>query len=411
MQNGIFALSLQKNEGNMPLPTPPQRGRVSRLMVPVNFSVENGMRVENLKTYNAARGVPTRGTRRFPRCARLPVAFPYKTVLFMQKRLFCLFIVLLASTPVVYGQARGEGRLKVGLVLGGGGAKGAAHVGVLRAIEEAGIPIDYVAGTSIGAIVGGLYCCGYRADDIEKMFLGQQWSTLLSDRNDNEKKKAIRKVDGVTYVFGYPVSGRRGRGEKRSVGLLRGEAVVELLDSMTGRRDSISFDALPIPFRCVAFDVRSQSEVVLSSGRLPVAMRASMSIPGAFKPVWIDEWRLVDGGMINNLPVDVARAMGADIVIAIDLTQNKHKSRNFSLKETLGIGGGLNWLVSRPDWKRYNDNREAADVYINPQLDFSATDFKEERIREMIKVGTEEGNLWLDRLKELKKSLTPNPFF
>ena len=297
------------------------------------------------------------------------------------------------------------GRPKVGLVLGGGGAKGAAHVGVLKAIEQSGIPIDYIAGTSIGSIVGGLYSCGYRSADIEKMFLSQQWTTLLSDREDSIKSDAVRTVDGVTYVFGYPVRGRRQKGEKASVGLLRGEAIVELLDSMTGRRDSISFDRLPIPFRCVAVDTKTQSEVVLSSGRLPMAMRASMAIPGAFKPVRIGDWRLVDGGVLNNLPVDVVKAMGADIVIAVDLTQNKHKTRDFSLKEALGIGGMLDWLVSRPDWKKYNDNCAAADIYINPQLDFGAADFKEERIREMIAIGTEEGQRWLAKLKELKRQL------
>ena len=323
--------------------------------------------------------------------------------MFMLKRLICFFLVLLAAATAVSGQARGEDRLKVGLVLGGGGAKGAAHVGVLKAIEEAGIPVDFIAGTSIGAIVGGLYCCGYRSADIEQLFLGQEWATLLSDRNDEHRGEAIKTVDGVTYVFGYPVHGQQRQEDSHprspSVGLLRGEAVVELLDSLTGRRDSISFDELSIPFRCVAVDVKTQSEVVLGSGRLPVAMRASMAIPGAFKPVRMGEWLLVDGGVLNNLPVDVVKAMGADIVIAVDLTQNKHKTRNFSLKEVLGIGGTLDWLVSRPDWKRYNENCKAADIYINPRLDFSAADFKVECIREMIAAGKEEGGRKLKRWK------------
>ena len=334
-------------------------------------------------------------------------------------RIITLLAVLLVAGSTCLAQNKSTHRTKtqrsatkrptVGLVLGGGGAKGAAHVGVLKAIEQSGIPIDYIAGTSIGSIVGGLYSCGYRSADIEKMFLSQEWTTLLSDRNDEQKGEAIKTIDGVTYVFGYPVRGRRQKGEKPSIGLLRGEAVVELLDSMTGRRDSISFDRLPIPFRCVAVDTKTQTEVVLSSGSLPVAMRASMSIPGAFKPVRIGEWQLVDGGVLNNLPVDVVKTMGADIVIAIDLTQNKHKTRDYSLKEHLGIGGVLDWLVSRPDWKKYNDNRAAADIYINPQLDFGAADFKEERILQMIAIGEEEGQKWLPKLKELKKQLQPRP--
>ncbi|MBP3827807.1 MAG: patatin-like phospholipase family protein [Prevotella sp.] len=234
-------------------------------------------------------------------------------------------------------------RPKVGLVLGGGGAKGAAEVGALKVIEELNIPIDYIAGTSIGAILGGLYATGYRAEQLDSLFRSGLWMT------DN---------------------------------------VLELLDRLTETDEWIDFDELPIPFRCVAVDFDTQEEVVFRNGHLATAMRASMAIPGIYKPVLVDGKTLVDGGMVNNLPVDVVRDMGADIVIALDLTQNKHKTRDFSLKEWTGIGGIFDWIVSRPDWKKYNDNRADADVYINPPLKgFSAASFSDKSIDAMIKIG------------------------
>ena len=130
-----------------------------------------------------------------------------------------------------------------------------------------------------------------------------------------------------------------------------------------------------------------------------------MAIPGAFKPMKWGKKILVDGGMLNNLPVDVAKEMGADIIIAIDLTQNKHEDRNFSLKETIGIGGILDWLVSRPDWKKYNENRKMADYYINPYLkNYSSTSFSHDDIKQMIIIGEKAGQSALEDLRKLATS-------
>lgn len=259
----------------------------------------------------------------------------------------------------------GGKRLKVGLVLGGGGAKGAAEIGVLKVIEEVGIPIDYIAGTSIGAVNGGLYSVGYRAAGLDSLFMNQEWLNLF-------------------------VSGN----------------ITETLDEKTGISDSIDFDDMPIPFRCVAVNIKGNKEVVLRSGHPALAMRASMAIPGVFKPVKIDNMTLVDGGMMNNLPVDVVKAMGADVVIAIDLTQKKHESRGFSLKKKTGIGGILDWAVSRPDWRKYNENRKAADIYINPDLKgYGTMSFNKSKIAEMIDIGYETGNKHREQLVKLKKRL------
>jgi NTE family protein len=286
----------------------------------------------------------------------------------MRRLLFLAVLFVLFSASSLFaqrssGKSQRLNRPKVGLVLGGGGAKGATHVGVLKVIEDVGVPIDYIAGTSIGSIVGGLYSVGYSVEQLDSLFRNEDWVDLFATGS-----------------------------------------VLELLENMVGPNDSIDFDQLPIPFSCVAYDVKAHKEVVLRSGRLAQAMRASMAIPGAFKPVRVNGMLLVDGGVMNNLPVDVVRDMGADIVIAVDLQQKKHETRDFSLKESFGIGGLLDWLVSRPDWKKYNDNCEDADIYINPNLDgYDAASFNKKDITRMLEIGTDAGNAFREDLERVKK--------
>jgi len=324
----------------------------------------------------------------------------------MRKILILLLVLISISVDT---KADGGERLKVGLVLGGGGAKGAAQVGVLKVIEELDIPIDYIAGTSIGAIVGGLYACGYSAEDLDSLFRRQEWLSLIGDRNGALRRSIIEKREGTVYLFGFPISRDK---ESQSdtlhgVGIFRGEHITMLLDSLTRQYDGIkSFDDLPIPFRCVAVDINTQEEVWMDGCELELAMRASMAIPGAFKPVKWNGHTLVDGGMLNNLPVDVVKAMGADVVIAIDLEQSEHADRNFSLKETFGIGGILDWAVSRPDWKKTKENRKAADVYICPDLDrYGVGSFSENSIDSMLELGERAGRDAIKDLKALRKKV------
>ncbi|MGI6222689.1 MAG: patatin-like phospholipase family protein [Prevotella sp.] len=328
-------------------------------------------------------------------------------ILFIALLLCCAFGSTTAQDTLSQGK-----RLKVGLVLGGGGAKGAAEVGVLKYIEKSGIPIDYIAGTSIGSINGGLYACGYRSPQLDSMYRSQEWLTLLADRNADMEGDIIKKKDGVVYVLGFPVGRKNSKIADPSVGAIRGDSVVQLLKRMTGRTDSISFDQLPIPFRCVATDYRNNREVVLSSGVLPIAMRASMAIPGAFKAIEIDSVSLLDGGLLNNLPVDVVKAMGADVVIAVDLTQNKHegekrKEAPLPLKLIKNNAARLAvWAIERPDLVKYEQNRKAADVYINPDLEgFSAASFTEKDINEMIARGEKAGKAAYGKLLKLKKKI------
>lgn len=319
----------------------------------------------------------------------------------MTKYLRVLISIALLIVSAMLQASDGIDRPRIGLVLGGGGARGAAEVGVLKVLEEKGIRPDLITGTSIGAIVGGLYACGYTAAQLEEMFRTQEWLSLIGDRNKDLARSIIEEKDGVTYIFGFPVSGGQKRTdvEETGIGALSGRSITILLDSLTRAYDGIeSFDQLPIPFRCVAVDIKKQEEVVMDSCELELAMRASMSIPGAFRPVRWKGRTLVDGGMLNNLPVDVARAMGADIIIAVDLDQADHEERDFSLKETFGIGGILDWLVSRPDWKKNKANREDADIYINPEIgEYGVSSFGAGSIDTMISRGEKAARKALDK--------------
>ena len=325
----------------------------------------------------------------------------------------CLLVGI--ALPQETTARRVKDRPKVGLVLGGGGAKGAATVGALKFIEKSGIPIDYIAGTSIGSIVGGLYACGYRSQQLDSMFRSQDWLPLLTDRNMDLSGKPLVRRDGVTYLFGIPIMRKDEKLDESSVGMVRGDHILALLDSMTHQPDSISFDSLPIPFRCVATDYVNRRAVVLKNGNLAKCMRASMAIPAAFKPVEIDGVALLDGGLVDNLPVDVVLDMGADIVIAIDLTQNKHeddkawkrKKRGAKYEDAESLWGQLmRWVKQRPDLNLYKENLQHIDVYINPNLKgFSAASFSDKKVAEMIERGEEAGAKAMKELMKIKKKL------
>ena len=310
--------------------------------------------------------------------------------------LFCL--TLLLTEAVAQGP-------KIGLVLGGGGAKGAAEVGVLKVLEEAGIKPDYICGTSIGSIVGGLYAAGYSAAELETMFQTQEWLSLLTDRSSSLANEPYKVDNDVTYIFGFPIIDRKAKG----LGVMKGSSIEHMLDSMVCAKGCKDFQSLKIPFCCVAADIRSGTEVILREGSLARAMRASMAIPAIFKPVEIDDRKLVDGGMLNNLPVDVCREMGADIIIAVDLQQNEQKPRPqtdlsvlTSIADLVGLGGILNWITNRPDIEKYNANRQKVDIYIHPVLDADVTSFGNKTAARMIQQGANAAHKLLPSLTKLK---------
>lgn len=221
-------------------------------------------------------------------------------------------LLLALSAPA----AATEPHPRVCLALSGGGALGLAHVGVLQALEELRIPVDCIAGTSIGGLVGGLYATGMTADQIEAVVVGQDWARLFVDRPDRRDLSMRRKQDDFDFVSALTVGVGRG-GVTLPLGLREGHRQNLFFEELTlPVADVTDFDALPIPYRAVAARLDDGAEVELSGGELAHAMRATMSIPGVFAPVEVDGVTLVDGGVADNLPVDNARAMGADVVIA-----------------------------------------------------------------------------------------------
>ena len=294
------------------------------------------------------------------------------------KKAICIILVSLVSVTIA------ASRPKVGLVLSGGGAKGAAEVGVLKVIDKArkyGLKIDYIAGTSMGALIGGLYAAGISPDDIERMMFTEKWLSLYSK-------------DAVGYFSkNY---------WRAPTGLVRDDFLQNKLDSVFSSYGCRFFSDTLIPFNCVAVNINDMTEVYLKEGVLARSIVASMAYPG-FLPIQQDGMNLIDGGILNNLPVDVVRRMGADIVIAIDLEQTTNSTRNFSLRGTVGIGGFANWLVSRPDIKKRNDNIREANVYIHPNLAaYSIKDFESSKLIKMIEIGEQEGNKFWNILINLK---------
>ena len=208
-------------------------------------------------------------------------------------------------------------RKKVGVVLSGGGAKGMAHIGVLKVLEKAGIPVDIVTGTSMGSIIGGLYAIGYNANSLDSMVRVQDWSYVITDKEDLRNQSLSDRKKQNTYFFTTGMT--IGKRDMNAGGIIKGKNLAELFNQLCGGF-TVSLDFtrdLPIPFACVATDIITNDEVDFHSGRLPQAMRASMAIPAAFSPVRTGDKVLVDGGLKNNYPADIAREMGADVIIGV----------------------------------------------------------------------------------------------
>ncbi|MGS0724271.1 patatin-like phospholipase family protein, partial [Shewanella sp. 30m-9] len=206
--------------------------------------------------------------------------------------------------------------------------KGAAHIGVLKVLEKYHIPVDYIAGTSIGAYVAGMYALGYNADQIEEIMLSGEWSKGYSDTIPRDKlsyrDKQQRDQFNIPLTVGY-----NNNSLTSPSGLLRGQSMSQLLRHSTGLVEQFGdFDELAIPYRAVATDLATSEAVVLSSGSVVQAMQASATVPGALQPALINGRLLVDGGIANNMPIDVVKAMGADIIIAVDIGSALTKQEN-----------------------------------------------------------------------------------
>jgi len=239
-------------------------------------------------------------------------------------RLSYLVIAGILFSPLADSQADPAAvtaRPRVGLVLAGGGAKGGAHVGVLKALEQLHVPIDCIAGTSMGALVGGGYASGIPAKDLEKFVTGIDWKKVVGSQGRRELQPIEQKRAGATYSNDFEL-GITAEGVTTPGGLISTSNVDDLLRSyVASARLETDFDKLPIPYRAVATDMVTGSMVVLDQGDLATAMRASMAIPGAFAPVIMDDKILSDGGLVRNIPIDVARDLCADVVIVVNLVE------------------------------------------------------------------------------------------
>jgi NTE family protein len=276
-------------------------------------------------------------------------------------------------------------RPRIGLVLSGGGARGGAHIGVLKALEELRVPVDYVAGTSIGAVVGGFYVSGMNVADLEQLVESLEWETAFLNVTPRELKSFRRKRDDDSFLVNQKPGLNDGEFEL-PIGLVQGQVIDMIISRETLRASQVdNFDQLTIPFRAVASDLATGEPVVLGSGSLARAIRASMSIPAALSPMEIDGRLLVDGGISMNLPVDVARDMGADVVIAVDIS-SELLNRD-TLKSVLDVTSQLTNLLTRNGTLEQRAKLTSTDVLLVPKFgeDLTSTDFA--RMREAIQAG------------------------
>jgi NTE family protein len=317
---------------------------------------------------------------------------------------FAVFLSLLLPPDLPAEES--PDRPKIGLALSGGGARGGAHVGVLKAIEEYGIPIDYVAGTSMGAIIGALYASGYSADDIEKILIETDWKTALKD-SPARKDQTMRKKQ-LERDFLIPLRVGFNHGDiQLPLGAINGQHLDQIFQTLFLPVVGINnFDKLPIPFRTVATDLVTGEAVVLSHGSLSDSVRASMSVPAVFTPVRIGNHLLVDGGMSNNLPVDLVREMGADIVIAVDISSPLLNEEQ--LTSVLNVTEQLTNFLTRRNADAQIASLGPDDILIVPELDgFSSADF--EGAAGIIPLGYEATLLQRDKLLKMAIVSDDNP--
>jgi len=293
-----------------------------------------------------------------------------------QRPIFALTTILILSGSWSQANAevclpQQEGRPKVALVLGGGGARGAAHVGVINALEELRIPVDYVVGTSMGALVGGLYATGFNGDELTSLVSDIDWADMFSDNVRRQDRPFRRKRDDTLGLYGAKIGLSEGS-SRLPAGAIAGQKIQFLLESLVGVREQTDdFDDFPIPFRAVASDILAAEVAVLDSGRLATAMRSSMALPGIFDPVEYGDRLLVDGGVLMNVPVSVAKDLGADIIIAVDVGSPLAGKEN--VKNLFQIVYQLTGVVTVMNTRQQLELLSENDLLLSPPIDDDIT--------------------------------------
>jgi NTE family protein len=278
-----------------------------------------------------------------------------------------MLLAILAAVAQAGVETADPGRPKIGLVLAGGGARGLAHIGVIRYLEEQHIRIDAVAGTSMGGVIGALYASGLNADQIEVVARNLDWALAFNDETPRDQLSFRQKQEDFDYLVDAKFRFRGGR-FRLAGGIIEGQNLNLILHDLVRHVAHVhDFDKLPIPYRAVAADIATGEPVVLSKGDLAVAMRATMSIPGIFTPVDLDGKLLVDGGIANNVPVDVVQGMGVDHVIVIDI--GSPLASREQLENVLSIVGQLTTILTRKNSERQIARMRSGDVLIQPALD------------------------------------------
>ena len=287
---------------------------------------------------------------------------------------------------------------KVGLVLSGGGAKGFAHIGVLKVIDSLDIKIDYIAGTSMGAIIGSLYASGYSGKQLDSIFRAVNFEDVINDNLPRSAKTFYERDNSEKYAVTLPFTKFK---LNLPSALSRGQNVFNLMSMLTLNVADISdFDKLPIPFFCVATDVETGKAVILDHGNLAQAVTASGAFPSLFQPVIIDDRVLIDGGVINNYPIEELKAKGMDIIIGVDV------QHGLSKREDLNSAPSI--LLQINNYRTISDmvkKVEETDVYIKPDIkDYTVISFSEGK--KIIESGVVATELQLDALGRLPKYKT-----
>jgi len=309
------------------------------------------------------------------------------------KAVLFIGLVLIAG----HGVGQVQQRPKIGLVLSGGGAKGVAHVGILEAMEEAGLTPDYITGTSMGSIVGGLYAAGYSAKDLGEIIERLNWSELLSNKISLDKVAFQEKPYYGRYLIDFYIKDKKLQLPK---GIIEGQALMELFSDLTRPVHGITdFSKLPIPFACVGVDIITGKPVILNKGSLALSMRASMAIPSIFTPVQIDDHLFVDGGLLRNMPVSEVIDMGADIVIGVFVSTDLDPEEN--LTSAIAILSQATFIASAMDSR---EQLAKCDILIQPNLEgFSTGSFS--MAPQILARGREAGKPYVEVFRHLADSL------
>lgn len=316
----------------------------------------------------------------------------------MRKWIF-FFIVSLSFN--LFSQETSKDDLKVGLVLSGGGAKGLAHIGALKVIEESGIRIDYIGGTSMGAIIGGLYAAGYTPDQLDSIFSKTNFNILIQDKIPRKSKSFYEKQESEKYALNLPFDNFK---LGLPTGLSKGQNLYNLLSKLTSHVSEIDdFSELPIPFFCISTNVETGEEIILDKGYLARAIMASGALPSVFNPVVIDDVIMIDGGVVNNYPVKEVRNKGMDIIIGVDV-QDTLKTRD-ELQSAYKI---LTQINNFSFIKSMREKKGLTDVYFHPDIkDFTVLSFEDGR--KIIESGVESAEKQKDVLADIAQRQKKKP--